>query len=58
MGAPVILCGRTEAIGSGVIAGLQPEYDGSYDKPHYAISQAKFVELMLSLNSHTIYHVT
>ncbi|AEO68584.1 uncharacterized protein THITE_2118145 [Thermothielavioides terrestris NRRL 8126] len=27
MGAPVILCGRTEAIGSGVIADLKPEFD-------------------------------
>ncbi|KAJ8127984.1 hypothetical protein O1611_g5652 [Lasiodiplodia mahajangana] len=27
MGAPVILCGKTERIGQGVIAGLKPEYD-------------------------------
>ncbi|KAK3314303.1 hypothetical protein B0H66DRAFT_630865 [Apodospora peruviana] len=27
MGAPVILCGKTEMIGEGVIAGLKPEYD-------------------------------
>jgi hypothetical protein len=30
MGAPVILCGRTEAIGSGVIADLKPEFDGPW----------------------------
>lgn len=29
MAAPVILCGRTEAIGTGVIANLKPEYEGS-----------------------------
>jgi hypothetical protein len=29
MGAPVILCGKTEAIGAGVIAALKPEFDGS-----------------------------
>lgn len=28
MGAPVILCGKTEQIGVGVIAMLKPEYDG------------------------------
>ncbi|KAI1392891.1 uncharacterized protein F4822DRAFT_144881 [Hypoxylon trugodes] len=27
MGAPVILCGKTEDIGRGVIASLKPEYD-------------------------------
>ncbi|KAI0469363.1 hypothetical protein F4859DRAFT_487931 [Xylaria cf. heliscus] len=27
MGAPVILCGKSEQIGQGVIAGLKPEYD-------------------------------
>ncbi|KAI2602098.1 hypothetical protein GGR54DRAFT_553251 [Hypoxylon sp. NC1633] len=27
MGAPVILCGKTELIGRGVIAGLKPEFD-------------------------------
>ncbi|KAI0512912.1 hypothetical protein F5B22DRAFT_637499 [Xylaria bambusicola] len=27
MGAPVILCGKTEQIGQGVIATLKPEYD-------------------------------
>ncbi|KAK3395194.1 hypothetical protein B0H63DRAFT_462791 [Podospora didyma] len=27
MGAPVILCGRTEQIGVGVVATLKPEYD-------------------------------
>ncbi|CAJ2505518.1 Uu.00g129120.m01.CDS01 [Anthostomella pinea] len=27
MGAPVILCGKTEQIGKGVIAGLKPQYD-------------------------------
>ncbi|KAK6217904.1 hypothetical protein LQW54_003192 [Pestalotiopsis sp. IQ-011] len=27
MGAPVILCGKTEQIGVGVIADLKPEYD-------------------------------
>ncbi|XXG99231.1 hypothetical protein Hte_005568 [Hypoxylon texense] len=27
MGAPVILCGKTEGIGRGVIASLKPEYD-------------------------------
>ncbi|KAI0382923.1 hypothetical protein F5Y04DRAFT_279172 [Hypomontagnella monticulosa] len=27
MGAPVILCGKTESIGRGVIADLKPEYD-------------------------------
>ncbi|KAI1318671.1 hypothetical protein F5Y16DRAFT_406256 [Xylariaceae sp. FL0255] len=29
MGAPVIICGATEQIGQGVIAGLKPEYDES-----------------------------
>ena len=29
MGAPVILCGKTEAVGTGVIAALKPEFDGS-----------------------------
>lgn len=28
MGAPVILCGKTEQIGRGVIANLKPEFDG------------------------------
>lgn len=28
MGTPVILCGKTEAIGVGVIANLKPEYEG------------------------------
>ncbi|KAK3905943.1 hypothetical protein C8A05DRAFT_30181 [Staphylotrichum tortipilum] len=27
MGAPVILCGKTEAVGTGVIAALKPEFD-------------------------------
>ncbi|GAW15147.1 hypothetical protein ANO14919_045560 [Xylariales sp. No.14919] len=27
MGAPIILCGKTEQIGRGVIAGLKPEYE-------------------------------
>ncbi|KAK7740828.1 hypothetical protein SLS62_011013 [Diatrype stigma] len=27
MGAPVILCGKTEQIGRGVVAALKPEYD-------------------------------
>lgn len=27
MGAPVILCGKTEEIGRGVVASLKPEYD-------------------------------
>ncbi|KAI0450383.1 hypothetical protein F5B21DRAFT_508224 [Xylaria acuta] len=27
MGAPIIVCGKTEHIGRGVIAGLKPEYD-------------------------------
>ncbi|KAI1386226.1 uncharacterized protein F4822DRAFT_431098 [Hypoxylon trugodes] len=27
MGAPVILCGKTEEIGRGVVAGLKPEYE-------------------------------
>ncbi|KXX83074.1 hypothetical protein MMYC01_200487 [Madurella mycetomatis] len=27
MGAPVILCGKTEAVGTGVIADLKPEFD-------------------------------
>ncbi|ETS79259.1 hypothetical protein PFICI_09112 [Pestalotiopsis fici W106-1] len=27
MGVPVILCGRTEAIGTGVVADLKPEYE-------------------------------
>ncbi|GAB1311045.1 hypothetical protein MFIFM68171_01255 [Madurella fahalii] len=27
MGAPVILCGKTEAVGAGVIADLKPEFD-------------------------------
>ncbi|RYC53934.1 hypothetical protein CHU98_g12276 [Xylaria longipes] len=30
MGVPVILCGKTEQIGQGVIAGLKPEYDVIY----------------------------
>jgi hypothetical protein len=29
MGAPVILCGKTEAVGTGVIASLKPEFDGA-----------------------------
>lgn len=29
MGAPIILCGKTEQIGQGVIAGLKPEHDGT-----------------------------
>lgn len=29
MGAPVILCGKTEQIGKGVIATLKPEFDGA-----------------------------
>lgn len=28
MGAPVLVCGRTMAIGEVVLAGLKPEYDG------------------------------
>ncbi|KAI9147244.1 hypothetical protein HJFPF1_13280 [Paramyrothecium foliicola] len=27
MGAPIILCGKTEAVGKGVAADLRPEYD-------------------------------
>ncbi|RWA03042.1 hypothetical protein EKO27_g12063, partial [Xylaria grammica] len=27
MGTPIILCGKTEQIGRGVIAGLKPEYE-------------------------------
>lgn len=30
MGAPVILCGKTEQIGKGVVATLKPEFDGAY----------------------------
>lgn len=26
---PIILCGKTEAIGAGVVQGLKPEYEGS-----------------------------
>lgn len=29
MGLPVILCGKTEQIGTGVVAGLKPELDGT-----------------------------
>ena len=28
MPIPIILCGKTEAIGAGVIQGLKPEYEG------------------------------
>lgn len=36
MGAPVILCGKTEAVGTGVIAALKPEFDGPLMNPAYA----------------------
>ena len=29
MAEPVILCGKTEQIAQGVIAGLKPEYEGT-----------------------------
>lgn len=29
---PVILCGLSETIGSGVIEGLKPEYEGAYSR--------------------------
>lgn len=31
MSLPVILCGRTEQIGTGVVANLKPEIDGTCD---------------------------
>ena len=34
MNAPVILCGKTEQIGRGVIADLKPEYDGNSIKTY------------------------
>lgn len=33
MGLPVILCGRTEQIGAGVVANLKPEIDGTCELP-------------------------
>lgn len=33
MASPVILCGKTEQIGRGVIATLKPEYDGMLREP-------------------------
>lgn len=30
---PVILCGKTEAIGSGVIEGLKPDFEGTPRPP-------------------------
>lgn len=61
-GAPVILCGKTEQIGTGVVATLKPEFDGmSYYLPVYlpvylsVCLQAPFLYLTKSLPSATPY---
>lgn len=33
---PIILCGKTEAIGCGVIEGLKPEYEGEFPRRRIA----------------------
>ncbi len=40
MGAPVILCGKTEAVGTGVIAALKPEFDGALIAARTAVLNA------------------
>lgn len=43
MGAPVILCGATERVGSGVIEHLKPEYDGMFKSDCEVRSQSNLL---------------
>lgn len=52
MGAPVILCGKTESIGKGVIATLKPEFDGVFQ----AASRSGLATLCTLLTRYAVIH--